>query len=369
MKNSLKTIVVAVGITMGSIDITMAQESPALIEVASFGNNQPIGVAVAQVSNRLFVSFPHKEPYKYGLTEIVKGVRVPYPNLEWNKVMADQPDTHFVNCQDLYTDDRNFLWVLDSAPAGSASVFGDDKSEKSGQFKLLKINLSTNVVERVYKFEDLAKDKSALNDVVIDNDKHLAYLSDPGLHAIVILDLNTGKTRAVLQDDRSTVVKAGLNLHLDGKDVMDETGKPFVSNVNGIALTLDHKYFYYRAINQYNLYRIETAFLADSSLKTAVLASKVELVAETGICHGMIADEKGNVYLSNSPEHSIQYVSPDGNVNRLVKDERLVWPDSFGIGSDGYLYLSASQMHRLPKYNKGIDKVTYPYRIFKVKLP
>jgi hypothetical protein len=30
-----------------------------LIEVASFGQNQPIGVTVAPKTNRLFVSFPH----------------------------------------------------------------------------------------------------------------------------------------------------------------------------------------------------------------------------------------------------------------------------------------------------------------------
>ena len=350
--------------------VVKAQQIKTLTEVASFGNNQPIGVTVAPKTNRLFVSFPHQDPFLYGLTEIINGERVPFPNAEWNKHLPEQSANHFLNVQDLYADDKNFLWVLDSKPAGAASVFGgDQKGTEQGMFKLLQIDLSSNQVVRTYTFDDLPKDKSALNDVCVDNKKHLAYLSDPGLHALVVLDLKSGKSRIVLQDDPSTVVKPGLKLRLDGKDVVDSLGKPFVSNVNGIALTADAKYFYYRAINQTKLYRIETKYLADQRLTAAELSAKVEIVAETGICHGMIADAKGNVYLSNSPDRSIQYVSPDGALHVLIQDDRLIWPDSFGIGTDGYLYLSASQMNRLPKYNKGENKVDYPYRIYKVKLP
>jgi sugar lactone lactonase YvrE len=305
------------------------------------------------------------------LTEIKNGKRVPYPDLQWNKFMPEQADQHFVNVQDLYADDQKFLWVLDSSPSGGASVFGKDGNapKAEGKFKLIKINLHTDKVERIYKFEDLQKEKSALNDVCIDNSRQLAYLSDPGLHAVVILDLKTGTTRVVLQDDASTVALAGLKLHIDGKDVVDEKGKPFVSNVNGIALTLDNEYFYFRAINQYDLYRIPVKYLVDQTVSKSDVSAKVELVAKTGICHGMIADRRGNVYLSNSPEHSIQYVTSHGELKALVKDNRLIWPDSFGIGNDGFLYLSSSQMHRLPKYNSGQDKVEYPYRIYKVKLP
>ncbi|MBL4676324.1 MAG: gluconolactonase [Mucilaginibacter sp.] len=360
MKHAFLSIVLSASI--GTVD---AQQ---LTEVAQFGKNQPIGVTVAPKSNRLFVSFPHTEPYLYGLTEIKNGQRIPFPNQEWNKVDTAQTETHFVNVQDLYADGMNNLWVLDSAPGGGAAVIGDNK-KKEGKFKLIKISLDDNKVQRIYDFDDLPKDQSALNDVCVDNNRQLAYLSDPGLHAIVVLDLNTGKSRVMLRDDKSTGVTPGFKLHLDGKDVIDQSGKPFMSNVNGIALTHDNQWFYFRAINQTKLYRISTEYLANVTLNDADLSSKVETVAETGICHGMIADSKGYIYLSNSVEHSIQYVKPNGDVKTLVQDNRLIWPDSFGIGTDGYLYLSASQMNRLPKYNDGQDKVEYPYRVYKVKLP
>jgi sugar lactone lactonase YvrE len=344
---------------------SMAQQ---LIEVASFGKNQPIGVAVSPKSNRLFVSFPRTDPYLYGLTEIVNGQRVPFPDADWNKVDTAQAETHFMSVQDLYADYQNNLWVLDSYPAGWAAVIGDGK-KKEGKFKLLKVSLDDNKVQRIYTFDDLPKDKIALNDMCIDNSRQLAYMSDPGQHAIVVLDLQSGKSRVVLKDDKSTVVEPGLKLHLDDKDVVNNDGTPFTSNVNGIALTSDNRWFYFRAINQTKLYRIATEHLANLTLTDADLSTKVQMVAETGICHGMIADTKGNIYLSDSPDHAIQYVTTNGKVHFLVKDARLAWPDSFGIGNDGYLYVSASQMNRLPRYNSGKSKVEYPYRVYKVKLP
>lgn len=344
-----------------------AEEGSGLIEVASFGKNQPIGMAAASNPQRVFVSFPRKEPYLYGLTEIVKGERVAFPDKEWNTYDAAKEQSCFVNVQDLFVDRLDDLWVLDSAPSGSASIFGGNAGE--GKFKLVKIDLERNAVERVYDFSDLPKKGSALNDMCIDHTHKLAYLSDPGLKAIIVMDLESGKSRVVLKGDPATSAAPGFVLHLDGKDVVDGSGKPFVSNVNGIALTKDDRYFYFRAINQKKLYRIETRHLADAALSDQDLSAKVETVAETGVCHGMIADAKGNVFLTDSANKEIRYVTPAGEVKTLVKDERLLWPDSLGIGSDGFLYLTAAQIYRTARYNGGEDRVEYPFRAYKVKLP
>ena len=90
--------------------------------VASFGQSQPIGVSVSS-KNRVFVSFPHREPYLFGLTEIINGKRVAYPNADWNASNGERND-HFVNVQDIYVDSKDQLWVLDSKPGSGNSVFG-----------------------------------------------------------------------------------------------------------------------------------------------------------------------------------------------------------------------------------------------------
>ncbi len=337
------------------------QESPLLIEVAQFDHFQPIGVAVTS-TGRTFVTFPRRQPYQYGLAELVNGQRKPYPDIEINRYDSTKAAEHFLNVQAVWPDDNNKLWILDPANPG-------DEATIPAGVKLLKVDLATNKVERVYRFEDLPREKGALNDVRIDTKRNLAYLSDPKLKAIIVLDLKTGKSRQALANHKSVKAEPGFKLHLDGKDVVDNEGKAFSSNVNGIALTHDFKYFYYRAINQTKLYRIATEYLANPNLTDAELATHVEEVGETGISHGMIADEKGNIYLTDSPNKCIRYVTSSGRLEMLVQDKRLIWPDTFSIGRDGYLYITCSQINRTPKYNNGEDKVEYPFRLYKVKLP
>jgi Major royal jelly protein. len=345
--------------------------SDQLIAVADLGKRQAIGVSVSS-ENRLFVSFPNQgKNYRYGLTEIVDGRPLPFPDEAWNASTGDSA-TRFVNVQDLYVDTEDNLWVLDSKPAPKGSIFGGANgtgAPTEGAFKLLKINLRTNRVERVYTFDDLDKSTSGLNDMRIDTDKDLAYLSDPGRAAIVVLDLASGTTRTVLKDQPFTTADPEIILTYDGKEMRDRKGNPFRSNVNGIALTKDNRYFYFKPINKLNLYRIETRYLADPSLTDRELASHVEDMGKTTVTHGLIADQKGNVYLTSSMDYSIKYLSPDGKLHTLVQDSRLLWPDSFGIGSDGYLYFSCAQLQRDPQWNDGEDKVAYPYQIYKVKLP
>lgn len=338
-----------------------------LITAATVDQYRAIGVSVSS-DNRLFVAFPKQNKnYQYGLTEIVNGERVPYPNKEWNKE-GDEKD-HFVSVQDLYVDAKDNIWVLDSKPSSSGSIFGDDGKATNGQFKLLKINTKTNKVERVYTFDDLDKKVSGLNDIRVDVKHNVAYLSDPGQAAIVILNLETGKTRKVLDKSVYTLADPSIVLSYEGVDMRDENGKPFTSNVNGIALTHDFKYFYFKPINQHHLYRIETKYLIDESLTNQDLEKKVEDVGNVGITHGLIADKKGNIFLTTSLDYTIKYITPKGKLKTLVQDSRLLWPDSLGIGTDGYLYFSCAQLQRDAKWNNGVSKEELPFKIFKIKLP
>lgn len=344
--------------------------SDQLIPVATFGARRAIGVGVSS-DNRLFVSFPRAgKKYMFGLFEVIGNGKIkPFPNEDWNK--DGNESGHFVSVQDLFVDGNDFLWVLDSKPSSGSSIFGNggDDEARQGHFKLLKINLATNQVERIYTFDDLDKVHSGLNDVRVDIQKELAYLSDPGLAAVVVLDLKTGKTRRVLEKSPYTLADPTMILTYNGTEMRDRSGNPFSSNVNGIALSRDFKYFYFKPINKKNLFRIETKFLADSLLSEEVERTKVEDMGEVGVTHGLEADDKGNIFLSASTDYSIKYLSPDGKVHILIRDSRIIWPDSFGVGTDGYLYFSCAQLQNDPQWNKGIDKTQFPFTLYKVKLP
>jgi sugar lactone lactonase YvrE len=340
-----------------------AQQLPVpLEEVASFGHQQPLGVGVSH-QGRIFVTFPKKKKnYDFALVELVNGQRRPYPSADWNRWDSLQAANRFVNVQAAVVDASDALWVLDPSNP-------DDEAPLIAGIKLVKINLATNKVERIYRFEDLPRERTALNDVRVDPTRQVAYLSEPKLAAIVVLDLKTGKSRLLLQGHKSVMTEPGYVLRIDGKEVKDKTGKPFSSNVNGIALTHDFKYLYYRAINQTKLYRIETEYLRNPALSPAEVAAHVETVGEDGISHGMLADEAGNIYTSDSPNHAVQRVTSTGRFETVAHDARLLWPDTFALGPGGYLYLTATQIHRLPKWNNGEDKVEYPFRLYRLKLP
>lgn len=337
-----------------------------LESVASFGKSMAIGLSVNQ-DNRVFIGFPNHDGIgSLTLAEEKDGRIFPYPNISWNT--RGEYKTHFLRVQDVYVDALDFLWVLDSKPAAKGSIFGDDGTAKQGQFKLVKINTKTDQVDKVYLFEDLDKTTSGLNDVRVDTDKNLAYLSDPGQAAIVVLDLASGKTRSVLAGSRYTTAD-DLVIEYDGVKMQNKGGVPFSSNVNGIALTKDNKFLYFKPINALHLYRIPTAYLADETLSDRELSKAVEDMGEVGITHGLVADDAGNIMLTTSVDYSIKYLTKNGELKTLVKDSRIIWPDSLGTGSDGYLYFTCAQLQRLPQWNNGTDRTEYPYQMYRVKLP
>lgn len=363
MKNYLTPLVISIFTIIGC---QKSSEKKELLPIAEFGKSMPIGLSVNS-ENRVFVSFPnYNGSGDLALAEIKEGNPQPYPDEEWNTKLND--DRHFFRVQDIYVDAEDFLWVLDSQPGLAGNIFADGTGATEGYFKLVKINTKTNQVEDTFLFEDLDKSKSALNDVRVDVEKNLAYLSDPGLAAIVVLDLPSKKSRTVLAETPYTLAEP-ITLEYDGIKMQDQKGNPFSSNINSIALSPDFKYFYFKPINKENLYRIETQHLAQEGLTDADLSTKVEDLGKVGITHGMVADARGHVYFASSEDYSIRYIQSDGTLKTLIADPNLIWPDSFGVGPDGYLYFTCAQLQRLPQWNNDVDRTVYPYQAFKVELP
>lgn len=342
-------------------------EKAELETVAAFGNHMAIGLSVNS-QNRVFTGFPGADgDGNLSLVEIKDGKLTAYPDKAWNE--KGDYGSHFLRVQDLFVDSNDMLWVLDSKPSPSANVFRDEAKDVPGQFKLVKINTKTDQVEKVYLFDDLDKARAGLNDMRIDTEKNYAYFSDPGMSAIVVLNLETEKTRVLLKGSPYTTIDKDFVLTYDGTVMQDKNGNPFTSAVNGIALTHDFKYFYFKPINKAELFRIETRYLADESLSDQDVAKHVEEVAKVGVTHGLVADKSGNVYLTTSEDYSISYITPKGEIKRLVQDPRILWPDSLGVGSDGYLYFTCAQLQLLAQWSGGKDRTAYPYRAYRVKLP
>ncbi|MSM38614.1 MAG: hypothetical protein GJT30_03190 [Geobacter sp.] len=329
-------------------------------------HDQVTGIAISR-TGRIFVNFPRwdKDPL-YSVAELLQdGSLRPYPGNDWNRWGRDEtdhPEAHFICVQSVVVDDDDSLWVLDPASPGFKGVV-------PGGAKLVKIDLATDTVERVIPFDaSVTPRNSYLNDVRFDPVEDFAYITESGTGAIVVVDLETGSSRRRLADHPSTKAEAGYVPVIDGRELRDENGRVPQIHADGIAIDMEGEYLYYHALTARTLYRIRTSALRDYSLAEEQLAGYVERVAATGATDGMVMDGNDNLYLTALEDNAIKRYSSDGSITTIVKDDQMQWPDSMDISPDDYLYVTASQIHRMPRFNDGKDLRVIPYKVFKIWL-
>ena len=324
---------------------------------------QLTGISVSK-TGRLFVNFPRwSDRYLNAVIEVMPdGSTKPFPDQEWNQ-WDSKPATaanHFVCVQSVVVDDSDALWILDPAAPALASVV-------PGGAKIVKVDLETNQVSRVISFgNDVALPDSYLNDVRFDLPQHTAYMTDSGHGGLVVLDLESGKAHRALDGNPSVLVEPGVQVVVNGKALL-ANGKPPQFNADGVALTPDGAYVYYKPVTGKTLYRVKTDVLRNSSATPDELAAAVEKVAVTFPTDGLWMDKSNNLYLSEVEHNAVTRLAPDGKLQRIALDNRLQWPHTFSQGPDGAIYISASHINDSPTYNKGKSTRTQPYMVLKFK--
>lgn len=340
---------------------TAASRKPALELVFSDNTYQLTGVAKEE-GGRLLVNYPRwSEIYRYAVAEATGDTAVrPYPNDTMNMWKPGQPGKDkWVCVQSVYFDAGGNLWILDPSAPKLKTIQGAGA-------KLVKMNKQTNTPERTYSFMGLVPDSAYVNDVRVDVEKNFAYLTESKGGGIIVVDLASGKMRRTLSTHYSVKSDPAYKYIIDGRELMKE-GKPAKFNSDGIALTPDGAWLYYKPLTDDKLYRIKTEFLRDWNLKDTALNSSVEDLGHFASTDGMIFDQSGNLYFGDPQHYRMLKISPDLKMTTLVEDQRLIWPDSYSI-ADGYLYISCSQIQKQPEYNNGENKRTSPYTVYRMKL-
>ena len=345
-----------------SSGIAQPQSRHTLTEVYHNDNFQLTGVTISK-SGRMFVNFPRwSDQYLNAVVEVMKDASAqPFPDTPWNRWNKDLKTVaqHFICVQSVVADDQDALWVVDPASPSIIMVV-------PGGAKLVKIDLATNKVARIYSFgPDVVKPNSYLNDVRVDRKRDAAYMTDSGAGGIVVVDLNSGKAHRALDNHPSVLQEPNITISVNGKPVRGVDGKtpPFKSD--GIALSHDGSYLYYQALAGATIYRIKTSLLRDAQAPAATVAQGVEKVAATFPADGFWMDAEDRLYLSNINESSVSRLLNNGKLEKLVTDSRLQWPDTFSEGPDGAIYISASHINDSPQYNQGKSTRTMPYSLFK----
>lgn len=318
-------------------------------------SNQWTGVAVSS-EGRIFVNFPRWKPnLPLSVAELLPdGSLSVFPDKTWNTVNLEaSPTTQFICVQSVVIDDNNYLWVLDAANPVFQGVIRDGP-------KLLQIDIKTRTVVNNYPItHPTTMPYSYLNDVRIDTKNNRAYITDSGAGGIIVLDLESGESRAVIRDHKSTrsehiKVQIGDIPWVGGKD----NTSPDI-HIDGIAYDSADDYLYYKALTGKTLYRIKASYLRNPELSDSNVAKHIEKMGKVGVCDGLLF-ANGKLYISEIEESAIKTFTPSDGLSTLIQSDQLEWPDSFAKGPDGFIYVTTSRIHLRPDPEN-------PYKIFRFK--
>jgi sugar lactone lactonase YvrE len=348
---------------------TADKVGPPLETVKTFGDDfRLVGIGVSR-EGRVFATAPASMVRsRYSMVEVdpKTGKLTPFPNLAWNS-FSEQPDgkPEWISLQALWVDEADHLWALDS------SLPNLDQQRLPP--KLVEFDLSSNKVIRQYGFKGVVTAKDSLNDVRIDLVHGYGYLTNSANKgSLVVLNLTTGDARQVLVGDRSTFADPRQHLMLGKEVALRPDGAPVAIQADGIALSPDARWLYYRPLTDHNYWRVPTAALRDAGLAPAALARKVEYLGSSVMSGGLIFDRDGTLYGGDLEHSTVVALTMTPGSHRLharvfVSDPtRLDWADGFAI-SGGYLYIADSHLwevafkNHLPRSGS--------FTIFKVKLP
>jgi hypothetical protein len=284
-----------------------------------------------------------------------------YPDASWNawKPGAD-PTTAFVNVNAIHLDNEGALWVIDTG----TPEFGGDPLP--GAPKAVKINLTTNRIERIYRLDSIVRGASYIDDIRT-NGKH-AYLTDAGkTPAIVVLDLVSGKSRRVLEETSAVKAAPGRPIMVGGKQVMTSEG-PLVVNADPLEVSPDGKWFYFGPMSG-PWHRIETRLLDDPSQSKQALSDALQLWADLPPIGGAVMDTDGSLFFSELATDTLKRRGADGSVTTIVSDARLHWVDAPFIDSQHAIWLPVPQLDRAPPFNEGISRAAKPVMLYRYQLP
>ncbi|MEH6443551.1 MAG: L-dopachrome tautomerase-related protein [Oceanospirillaceae bacterium] len=315
------------------------------------------GVAIT-TDKRIFVSMPQwtDQPSPSVGEVMSNGNVIAYPGNQWNKHSPNDAYNRFSNVNAVHTDTNNNLWVVDYAAPFWTKPIKDSQ-------KLVKINTSTNEVERVYRFaENILPTGAKLNDVRIDLNKKVAYISEFGIGALIVVDLNTGKARRLLDKHFSARAHPDVVTYFEGKPFRTD-----FLHLNDIELDNQGRHLYYQPTGGPVMYRINTDYLLDETLNADQLAQHVEVYSKSLTIGGITKDKNNRLFLGNVQDKAITIIKQGKIVGNLVQDDRLLWPDAMDV-HDNYLYIPCPQLKLLAKMNDGISKVRGKFTVYRYPL-
>ncbi|WP_247236784.1 SMP-30/gluconolactonase/LRE family protein [Telluribacter sp. SYSU D00476] len=307
-----------------------------LTKVASFKGVQVTGVTMSE-GGRLFACFPRwREGVPFSVVEVdEEGKYTPYPDESWNQWLGTPQDNKFTCVQAVFAH-GNSLFVLDPSSPEMKGVVGNPT--------LYEFDLTTDLLKNKWVFDrKIAPEQSYLNDLRIDEEYNRIYITESGTGAIILLDMELGVPRRLLDKHPSTKAE-DIYLTVEGEKWLRDGEQPQF-HADGIALSPDRAFLYYHALTGYHLYRVSTDILTSEIIDEEKLEQQVENLGKTPAPDGMIFDQNENLYMADLENNAVVYRTPEGDIKTLVQDEQIKWADTFTLDGRGNLLFTTSRIH------------------------
>ncbi|NVN01075.1 MULTISPECIES: L-dopachrome tautomerase-related protein [Asaia] len=291
------------------------------------------------------------------------GALIPFPDKNWNHFENNPTDRElWVSVPALWVDDQNHLWVLDSSlPSVDQKVLPP---------KLAEFDAETGRLIQIYHFGSDITPADSLNDVRVDTRTRTAYITNEwGRGGLVVMDLDTGAYRLMLANTRSGIADPEQHLHIYGELARKKDGSLPVTQDDGIALSPDRAWLYYRPLTDHHYWRIATADLRNAHLSDAELDKKAQYLGQSVMSGGIEMDACNRLWVGDIENHGLYALTfPEGAKTpqtQKVYDnpDVLDWADGFAIANN-WLYISDSRLDEIAfKNSRPLRGATTIYRL------
>jgi sugar lactone lactonase YvrE len=339
--------------------------------VADLTGAMPTGVTVAP-NGRIFLNYPQwgdNPPFAVG--ELKDGKVVPFPATDLNRSDPSDPEHSLVSVQSVVADASNRLWILDTGSPGFSTPV-------PGGAKLVAIDLTNDAVSRTIVLgPDVVLPTTYLNDVRFDlrqGKAGVAYITDSSIKGpggLIVVDLATGKALRRLSGDPTTMPDEGFAPVVEGEPLLNrpagDAPSPWLVATDGIAISPDGATLYYCALSSRHFYSVPTALLRDPTVTNSRIAKAVRDLGPKAPSDGLAEDDKGRIYAGDYEHGTIRRFAA-GKWQTIAEDQKIMWPDTLSVGTDGYLYFTANQLYRQAGFHEGRDLRRQPYQLLRIRV-
>lgn len=325
------------------------------LTVLSELQQRPGNPAVGPDGSIYFSMHPFDAP-EFKIMRLEAGKAVPYPNKKISQSFAA-----VIGIQ--ATQDGTLWWL--------------DMGNETISPKLVGWNTKDNKLKAMYVIPREASVANSFHqDFAIDEKRNKAFIADMsrgGLidasePAIVVIDLDNGQVRRVLQGN--PVFQPGdTPLIAERKTVQtkDEAGTlhSIQLGLNPIAIDPENKWVYFAPMTPGKIYRVPANILGNFSASDNAIERAIETYADKPSSDGIAVGKNGTVYITNVDESAITIADASGT-RAWVQDNRLAWPDGLFIAPDESVIVTVNQLNRAAVFNDGKSLAKPPYLIVRI---